>query len=655
MRKGLSAVAATLLLTVPLPAHQAAALASAPVTGALLIPRHDAIIAAMKLAADYYRPIYPKLAAPSSNWLWATYFQGVHALFQATGEQKYRTDAMAWGNSTRWTINPAAPNPDSVKAGQVYYDLNQLDPAASLVDMDALMAHDVDALPDDTYWWADALFMGLPNWTRWASRTGQSRYLSKMDSLYDWTRDQATARCPGLTGGLYDPAQHLWYRDCTVIGQVAANGQPVFWGRGNGWVIAALAQVHATLPAGDPRAARYADMLRAMADRLRQVQGADGFWRASLLDPAGFPDPETSATALIAYGIAYGVRAGLLDAPTYLPVAVRAWNGLVGKALQPSGFLSYVQAPGGGPARPYTGTGPQRPPTTTSAGSVPNDSPPYGVGALLLAGSELARLTPPMSTAKPVQASAEQVGNEAGHAVDGDLGTRWSAPGFPQTLTVDLGAPYRASNAVLVPYQDRPYRYRVETSTDGVSWSLAVDRTANTRAGTLADPFRTGTVDVRYARLTVLGGASTWVSITEFGIYDGYAPRPNLARGRPAYATSAAAGHPADLATDSDLATFWSGAGSLQVDLPARATVDTVRIFSRAPAGPRSVALLVSIDGVTWRTLATATLPNVEGPHTFLFPPVPVHWLQLQALSGYGSQVQIEEFEAYQSTAPPGS
>jgi rhamnogalacturonyl hydrolase YesR len=657
LHKGLSTLAAALLIggaAAAVPAGPAAGQTSAPVTGGVLFPRHSSVVAAMKLAADYYRPTYPLLGAPTSDWSWATYFQGVHALFRATGEQKYLADAMAWGRSNQWAVSATAPNPDSVKAGQVYYDLGQLDPAASLAAMDTVMSRDVGSLPDSTYWWADALFMGLPNWTRWAARTGDSAYLARMDALYGWTRDQAAAHCPGLPpGGLYDPAARLWYRDCTAI------GSGVFWGRGNGWVIAAMAQVLGTLPPGDARAGPYADMLRAMAGRLVGAQAPDGFWHASLLDPTGFPDPETSGTALITYGIAYGVNAGLLDRPTYLPVVVRAWNWLVTRALQPSGFVSFVQPPGAGPVRPYTGTAPQRPPTATSPGSLPTDSPPFGVGSLLLAGSQLALLTPPVSTGRPVTATAEQAGNEANHAVDGDPATRWSALGFPQTLTIDLGDFYRVSNTMLIPYLDRPYQYRVETSVDGVHWSLAVNQTGNTRPGARADPFGTGTVDARLARLTVTGlsgNATPWVSIGEFGVYDRYDPRPNLARGRPTTATSDGAGHPAAMATDNDSATFWAGTPAptatapqaLTVDLGAATAIDTVRVFSRTPAGPRDVAVLVSADGRAWQVVATATLPDAEGPQTVVIPPTPARWLRLQVTSAYSDAgVQVEEFEAH--------
>ena len=53
-----------------------------------------------------------------------------------------------------------------------------------------------------------------------------------------------------------------------------------------------------------------------MADRLRGLQGSDGFWRSNLLSPDLFPSPETSSTGLIAYALGYGIRSGVLDRAT---------------------------------------------------------------------------------------------------------------------------------------------------------------------------------------------------------------------------------------------------------------------------------------------------------------------------------------------------
>jgi len=111
-----------------------------------------------------------------------------------------------------------------------------------------------------------------------------------------------------------------------------------------------------------------------MARAVAPLQGADGYWRASLLAPESWPGPETSGTAFFTYALAWGVNAGILDRGEYAPVVRRGWSALV-RAVGPDGRLGYVQGPAEGP-------GP--------AG--PDETEIYGTGAFLLAGSEVYRL-----------------------------------------------------------------------------------------------------------------------------------------------------------------------------------------------------------------------------------------------------------------------
>ena len=147
-----------------------------------------------------------------------------------------------------------------------------------------------------------------------------------------------------------------------------------FWGRGNGWVIAAIARVLELLPADDAKHADYVTMLGTMAAALKPVQGTDGMWRANLLVPTQFPNPETSATGFITYAMAWGINNGALDRATYLPIVQKAWQGLT-TVVDANGLVGYVQPVGAGPAAA----------TATS-------TTPYGVGAFLLAASEVAKL-----------------------------------------------------------------------------------------------------------------------------------------------------------------------------------------------------------------------------------------------------------------------
>ena len=136
--------------------------------------------------------------------------------------------------------------------------------------------------------------------------------------------------------------------------------------------------------------------------------------------------------------------------------------------------------------------------------------------------------TPPGNLAlnRPVTYSSQQTGNEASHAVDGDTGTRWSADTYPEWVQVDLGTTYSINRTEVCPYSNRAYKFKVEVSTNGTSYTQVVDRLNNTTGGSvIADTFTA--TNARYVKLTVTGCSGytgTWSSITEFRVFGGGTP-----------------------------------------------------------------------------------------------------------------------------------
>ena len=102
------------------------------------------------------------------------------------------------------------------------------------------------------------------------------------------------------------------------------------------------------LPAGYPDRPKYEELFRSMATRLQRLQGPDGYWRTSLLDPEDFPSPESSATGFLTFGLWWGINNGLLDEDAFLPSAQKGWSALIA-ALQPGGKLGWVQPIGDTP------------------------------------------------------------------------------------------------------------------------------------------------------------------------------------------------------------------------------------------------------------------------------------------------------------------
>ena len=104
---------------------------------------------------------------------------------------------------------------------------------------------------------------------------------------------------------------------------------PHFWGRGNGWFAAALAEVLSSLPPDHPQYARLMAGYRKMMAALKKYQSPSGLWRQLVDDPQAWD--ETSCSGMFTYALIVGVKHGWLDAADYGPVARRGWIGLCGK------------------------------------------------------------------------------------------------------------------------------------------------------------------------------------------------------------------------------------------------------------------------------------------------------------------------------------
>ena len=111
-----------------------------------------------------------------------------------------------------------------------------------------------------------------------------------------------------------------------------------------------------------------------MAARVAELQGPDGLWHAGMLDPKTFALPEISGSALMTFGIAWGINNGYLDAKTYRPVVEKAWKGMLGH-IYADGRLGCIQQTGAEPAFYY-----------------PSSSYDYGIGGFMLAGAELKKM-----------------------------------------------------------------------------------------------------------------------------------------------------------------------------------------------------------------------------------------------------------------------
>ena len=103
---------------------------------------------------------------------------------------------------------------------------------------------------------------------------------------------------------------------------------PFYWGRGNGWMAAGMAELLRALPQDHPRRARILDGYRKMMSSLLEYQDKDGMWHQLIDQPTAWP--ETSGTAMFTFAMVTGVKAGWLEPKTLGPAARKAWLALSG-------------------------------------------------------------------------------------------------------------------------------------------------------------------------------------------------------------------------------------------------------------------------------------------------------------------------------------
>ena len=318
----------------------------------------------MKLVADWQLGRIP--AEPQYDWTWAALYAGFMSVPAPVGGYKYKQAMLKIAEELEWQPGPRVEHADDQAVGQMYMeqyfihkDKEMMEPMRRRLDAEI-------ATPDDPdkplWWWCDALFMAPPVYADMAAATVDNKYLAFMDR--EWTI---------TTKQLYDSEKHLYSRDASYLNKREKNGEKVFWSRGNGWVMGGIVRVLAELPKDSPLRPKYVAQLREMAAETLAIQSKDGLWRPGMLDADSYPLPEISGSAFITYALAYGVNEKILDRKTYWPAVEKSWAGMLGH-IYADGRLGCIQPVGAAPGA-----------------YAESSSYVYGVGAFLMAGSEIYR------------------------------------------------------------------------------------------------------------------------------------------------------------------------------------------------------------------------------------------------------------------------
>jgi len=321
---------------------------------------------------DHLTELYPAGRGTDDprGWVQGVFWLGLTELADHSANPRYADALLRLGQSQEWKLGDRLYHADDHLVGQSYeWAYGRTHDAADLAPMKESFDKILAAPPEGSlaftdasgkdrdcfrrWCWCDALFMAPATWIGLSRLTGDPRYLAFEDKEFWATVD-----------ALYDRKQHLFYRDSRFI------AQPVFWSRGNGWVLAGLARILNVLPADHPSRPRYVALYKDFAKRVIELQKPDGSWPMSLLDRGPTP-VESSGTGLFVYGLAWGAKAGLLDRKTAMPAIERGWQALV-SAVQPDGRLGWVQQIGAAPG------------TATA-----DNTQFYGNGAMILAGTAI--------------------------------------------------------------------------------------------------------------------------------------------------------------------------------------------------------------------------------------------------------------------------
>ncbi|NMW32022.1 glucuronyl hydrolase [Altererythrobacter sp. RZ02] len=309
------------------------------------------------------------------GWVKGTFFLGLADYAEVTDQSRYFDALGAIANREEWNLGKRLYHADDHLVGQVYFRLARngvqgadLKPTRTAFDSILADPPKTQMMHPDKHgdpgcakrWcWADALFMAPATWWDASVTFGEPAYA-----------DYAHSEFQVATDLLFDKDVGLYYRDSRFFDRRGADGEKLFWSRGNGWVYGGLVNILRTMPDDDPRRAYYVDLFRKMSDRLVQIQAGNGMWRASLLASSETP-PETSGTGFFVYGLAWGLNEGLLEGTRYSEAVNKGWSALVAN-VDPEGRLGYVQQVGDRPE-----------------GVQPDDRQFYGVGAFLLAAGQI--------------------------------------------------------------------------------------------------------------------------------------------------------------------------------------------------------------------------------------------------------------------------
>ena len=170
---------------------------------------------------------------------------------------------------------------------------------------------------------SDAVFMGCPILAQAGRLTGEARYYEMC--VRHWKFMQALdLRVDGL------------YRHSPL--------DEAAWGRGNGFPALGLALALTDLPAEQPGRSDMLAAFRVLMERLAGFQDASGAWREVIDRRESYR--ELTATCMIGFAMARGMRMGWLEREKYQPLLERAWMAVKARVAADGGLVDVCASTG---------------------------------------------------------------------------------------------------------------------------------------------------------------------------------------------------------------------------------------------------------------------------------------------------------------------
>jgi rhamnogalacturonyl hydrolase YesR len=172
--------------------------------------------------------------------------------------------------------------------------------------------------PQNESVWADDMYMSVPFLANMGVLSGDTKYF-----------DDAVKQVLQMAKRLYIPEKELFDHGWSVT---SGDYDPRFyWGRANGWVLMAIAELLEVLPENYTGREEILHLYRSMIRSLAGLQDGTGFWH-NMLDKTN-TYLETSCTAMFTYAIAKGINKGWIN-HVYGPVALTGWNAIKTRVLE---------------------------------------------------------------------------------------------------------------------------------------------------------------------------------------------------------------------------------------------------------------------------------------------------------------------------------